>query len=156
QRLNKTGSQNLYSSNAYFTSSIDGELASATTSAAATLMPTLIATSSERAPGSSSSDSFSFNAGATSTNTVIIFLWESPSGGYPTSATFNGSSLTIRGFNGNDASGWGYLVNPSPGTHTFSISYPSQVRPLYRVFVFKNVNQTTPYEADGEANAVAA
>ena len=42
------------------------------------------------------------------------------------------------------------MVNPSPGVHTFTINYPSNSTPLYRVMLLKDVNQTTPYDADGE------
>ena len=119
-------------------------------SSAASTTPTIIATSTDRAPGLSSSDSFSFDAGATSTNTALVFFFEDPGGGAPTSASFNGQSLTIRSYNGEYYDSWGYVVNPSPGVHTFTINYPSNSTPLYRVMLLKDVNQTTPYDADGE------
>ena len=118
-----------------------------------TIPPTIIASSTDRAPGQSTSDSFSFNAGATSTNTLLLVAFEGP-GGTPTSATYNGQSLTLFTWAGQSAyDAWGYVVNPSPGTHTFTINYPSQANPQYRVFVFNNVNQTTPYDAQGESTA---
>ena len=44
-----------------------------------TTMPTIIASSTDRSPGQSTSDSFSFNAGATSSNTVLLLMFEGPS-----------------------------------------------------------------------------
>jgi RHS repeat-associated protein len=126
------------------------------TTTTGTTMPTIIASSTDRAPGQSSSDSFSFNAGATSSNTVLLLMFEGP-GGAPTSATYNGQSLTIHSWSGlssNDADG--YLVNPAPGNHTFTVNYPNQGNVQYRVFVLNNVDQTTPFDADGEATAYPA
>ena len=52
------------------------------------------------------------------------------SGGAPTSATYNGQSLTLHSWTGQTGSdALGYLANPAPGTHTFSSSYPNQTSP---------------------------
>jgi RHS repeat-associated protein len=117
--------------------------------------PTIIATSTDRAPGLSISDSFAFNAGATSSNTLLLFAFEG-SGGVPTSATYNGQSLTVHSWTGQYAyDAIGYLTNPAPGSHTFSTSYPNQSQPLYRVLVLNNINQSTPIDTDGESTANA-
>ena len=111
--------------------------------------PIIIATSTDRAPGLSTSDSFAFNAGATSSNTLLLVAFEG-SGGVPTSATYNGQSLTLHSWTGQIGSdALGYLVNPAPGSHTFSISYPNQSQPLYRVLVLNNINQAIPVDTDG-------
>jgi RHS repeat-associated protein len=154
QRLNKTGSQNLYSSNAYFSSSIDGELANFAPNATS-VQPTIVTSSMvERDPGGpTTSDSFSYDSGSSGSNRLLMFTFVSPGAGEPTSATYNGQSLTIRTFSVNQYYvSWGYLVNPPTGAHTFVINYPNQTAPTYRVMVANNVNQTTPFDVDGNSS----
>jgi hypothetical protein len=106
--------------------------------------PSLLTSSAERAPGQSTSDSFSFDSGSTGSNRILAFAYVSANGGEPTSATYNGQALTIRTFAVNQYYvSWGYLLNPPMGAHTFSISYPNDNVPVYRVFVFQDVDQST-------------
>jgi len=126
----------------------------ATSSAA--LMPSVLVTSADRTPGTGTSDSFSFDSGSTGSNRVLIYVFASPSAGEPTSATYNGQALTIRTFTQHQYYlSWGYLMNPPTGAHTFTINYPSQVRPLYRVMTLSDVNQTTPYDIDGNTSGTS-
>ena len=130
-------------------------LAITTDTSTSSSTPTIIATSTDRAPGLSISDSFAFNAGATSSNTLLLLAFEG-SGGVPTSATYNGQSLTLHSWTGQVGSdALGYLVNPTPGSHTFSISYPNQSQPLYRLLVLNNINQATPVDTDGATTSSA-
>ena len=102
--------------------------------------PSLLASSAERAPGQSTSDSFAFDSGSTGSNRMLAFAYVSANGGEPTSATYNGQSLTIRTFSINQYYvSWGYLLNPPTGSHTFTINYPNDNVPVYRVFVFQDV-----------------
>ena len=142
--------------NQAFTYDLLGNIHTLTNSATQSLNPTVIATSADRAPGVSTSDSFAFNAGATSTNTLLVVAFAG-SGGAPTSATYNGQSLTIHNWTGQyGTEALGYLVNPAPGSHVFNISYPNQASPLYRVLVLSNINQTTPVDIDGQTSAVSS
>jgi hypothetical protein len=113
-------------------------------------IPSIVATSTEREPGGpSTSDSFSFDSGSTGSNRLLIYTFVSASGGDPTSATYNGQSLTIRTFTvGQYYVAWGYLVNPPTGAHTFTLNYPSQTVPAYRVTVLQDVDQNNPNDAD--------
>ena len=96
------------------------------------------------------------SAEADSEYRATIWMRRGPSGA-PTSATYNGQSLTIHSWAGQSSyDADGYLVNPAPGSHTFTINYPNQANPQYRVFVLNNVDQTTPFDADGEATAYPA
>jgi Salmonella virulence plasmid 65kDa B protein len=94
ERLNKTGSQDLYGTTPYFTSSIEGELASEATSTTQTVVtPTILDT----APltihsGNGTSDSFSYTVPSGGTNKLLVVLLAA--GGTP-SATLNGSDLTF-------------------------------------------------------------
>ena len=132
-----------------------GNLLSRTDGASRSNVPSIIASSTDRAPGLSTSDMFAFNAGATSTNTLLLVAFAGASA--PTAATYNGQVLTIHSFTGkNGAEALAYLVNPTPGSHVFNITYANQATAMYRVLVISNINQTTPIDADGSATSSSA
>src|SRR3989344_6997109 len=136
QRLNKTGSENLYGGTPHFTSSIDGELAVASTTSS-----TITATSStpsilDTLPltlisfgGDITSDSRSYTVPSGGSNKVFVLLIAKAGDGAPT-ATLNGASLTtgeVPGTHDRAAYYYGYLANPSSGT--FQINLPSAQNP---------------------------
>jgi hypothetical protein len=75
ERLNKTGSENLYGDTPYFTSSAEGELASdATTSSATT--PTILDTLDLTTHGYSSGTSDSFSVHTSNYESVVLHIGE--------------------------------------------------------------------------------
>jgi Salmonella virulence plasmid 65kDa B protein len=97
QRLNKTGSQNLYSSAAYFTSSIDGELASDSTTTPVGTVPSIMDTLplTTHVAANVTSDSFSYTVPLGGTNKLfVVMVCQNDTGSVPTSETLNGVALS--------------------------------------------------------------
>jgi hypothetical protein len=148
QRLNKTGSQNLFSGG-YFTSSIDGELVSLATSTPATSTPTILDSLpvTYRTLSSGTSDSFPYTvpSGGTNKELIVQVCMNAGSGGAP-SATQNGASITFTKISGDveRCYHW-YGVLPNPTSGAFSISWPSG-SVQYSVMTLANVDQTSPVD----------
>src|SRR5262249_7434666 len=93
QRLNKTGSQDLYGNNPYFTSSIDGELAldgttPVNSSSTPTIADSLPVTTTGFGSGNAT-DTINYTVPSGSNEVVFVFS------GYATVATFNGQQMTL-------------------------------------------------------------
>jgi hypothetical protein len=165
QRLNKTGSQDLYGSNPYFTSSIDGELAQdggagavhTTIGVAATTSPTIM----DSLPitvhklASVTSDSFSYTVPAGGSNKVFIVNIRQCGPVAPT-ATLNGASLTIQSVPGTYDRMYpfvGYVVAPTSGT--FSINFGSGATCMdYVPLTVSGADQISPIDTTGDTNAI--
>jgi YD repeat-containing protein len=166
QRLNKTGSQDLYGNNQYFTSSIDGELAidASTTNAtsngtSATTTPYIMDSFplTVHTLGSGSSDNFSYTVPSGGSNKVLVVLDCDNDGAKPTSATQNGVSLaTFVKLPGHlDRCNWFYSYLVAPTSGTFQINFPTTNARDYEVFTVQNASQTTPVDTSGVSNAIA-
>ena len=147
QRLNKTGSQNLYSGG-YFTSSIDGELVSLATSTPATTSPTILDSlplSIYQTPvGSSDSRSYTVPAGGS--NNLFLVLLTNGNSTAPT-ATLNGSSLTFVRISGSINRAYyfvGYLANPTSGT--FTMNWSPSANSDYTLLTVANAAQSSPID----------
>jgi hypothetical protein len=150
QRLNKTGSQDLYSASVSYTSSLDGELANtATTTTAATTSPSIL-------------DTIPVTYQTLSTGTGLSFPYTVPSGGSnkllvtqfclgatrtPT-ATQNGVSvsLTAIGTVGDRCVHWyGTLANPTSGTFSINWTGPGGAGALQiSVMTLKDADLNSP------------
>src|SRR3989344_1678669 len=159
QRLNKTGSENLYGNTPYFTSSIDGELAVASTTSSTltatsstpsildTLPLTLYTTSVDI-----TSDSRSYTVPSSGTNKVFMFLLAKGCDGAPT-ATLNSVSLTVGEITGtHDRACYYYGYLPNPTTGTFQINYPSAQQPYYTIFTLQNAAQSGTVDVSAVTN----
>ena len=130
QRLNKTGSQNLYNGTTlYYTSSLEGELANINASPipAATTSPSILDTLPvsiyQTSPGTTQ-DSRSYTVPAGGSNKLFLVLLTNGNSNTP-SATLNGQSLTFIRINGSANRAYyfvGYLANPTSGTFTMNWS----------------------------------
>jgi hypothetical protein len=154
QRLNKTGSQNLYSGTTlYYTSSLDGELANINTSPlpAATTSPSILDTPPltvyQTSPGTTQ-DSRSYTVPSAGSNKLfLVFVANFASSNAP-SATLNGQPVTFIRFNGtaNRAAYFvGYLTNPTSGT--FTINWSPSTNADYTLLTVKDAAQTNPLDA---------
>jgi hypothetical protein len=153
QRLNKTGSQNLYgSSTPYYTSSLEGELAiiNALPAPAATTSPSILDTLPlsiyQTSPGTTQ-DSRSYTVPAGGSNKLFLVLLTN-GGGTNTSATLNGQSLTFIRINGSSNRSVyfvGYLANPTSGT--FTMNWSPGANADYTLLTVKDAAQTNPIDA---------
>jgi hypothetical protein len=105
ERLNKTGSENLYGSNAYFTSSIDGELASASQNNNTVVVEVYGAGGAGGMGGTGSSFGGGGGGGASAFNSTVI-----AGGGGGAGGTWSGSSNVAVGGGGG---GGGYAQSNS-------------------------------------------
>jgi Salmonella virulence plasmid 65kDa B protein len=131
QRLNKTGSQDLYGTTPYFTSSIEGELTpdsplSSTTSPS--ILDTLPLTAHQA--GFGISDSFSYTVPSGGQNKMMLVLMFANDRNY--TATQNGVPLTVNKITVNNAqlSALSYMYLPNPTSGTFSLTASSEVVPV--------------------------
>jgi Salmonella virulence plasmid 65kDa B protein len=154
QRLNKTGSQDLYGSNPYFTSSLDGELAldgTNTPAINATAAPSILDTTplTLHQAANTTSDSFPYTVPAGGTNKLLVVEVGANDSAPPSSMTLNGVVLTVKSF-GTNGSGqffgysYGYLAAPTSGTFTITwpaarffdyVPFTMQQRPLMHTLV---------------------
>ena len=148
ERLNKTGSQNLYASSTYYTSSIDGELApyaTSTVAIAATTSPSILdsvpLTWHTTAAGGGS---FTYTVPAGGNNKVFVI---SSAGALTPTVSLNGVSITMNVVpTGQGIRAWHYvgtLLNPTSGT--LSVSGTSQD---FVVFTLQDADQTTPLDTN--------
>lgn len=152
ERLNKTGSENLYSDDAYFTSSIEGELASEATTSA-TAAPSVAPTILDSTPltihsGSGTSDSFSYTVPSGGSNKLLVVLLGKGAG--TPSATLNGQAITFTSVTGSDTQRSnpqyvGVLANPTSGTFAYSNTASNGFG--YVVFTLQDAAQTSPVDA---------
>jgi hypothetical protein len=102
QRINKIGSQDLYGSTPYFSSSIDGELASdVTTSPNSTTTPSVLdpLDLTIRGYSSGTSDSYSYSVPSSGSNKLFMCLVARGGGGDQTpTVTIGGNALTMTEF----------------------------------------------------------
>jgi Salmonella virulence plasmid 65kDa B protein len=120
ERLNKTGSQDLYGSNAYYSSSIDGELAFATSTYTTTVSNWSAPSAESNTNGPVddelcphvSSVTLSKSVSATST---LLLAQTDPDQSLITSIKYAGASLTLATSSGGIAT-W-YLMSPTTGTN---------------------------------------
>src|SRR5262249_48834059 len=121
ERLNKTGSQDLYGSNVVFTSSLDGELVGSTTPTVSSTSTnpsvetnSYVSTSYQQCPAASSV-TFSKSVSASSTLLMVHVM-----SSYVTGVTYAGVSMTMATSTGGGAVF--YLVNPTSGTNNVVVS----------------------------------
>ena len=150
QRLNKTGSQNLYSGE-YFSSSIDGELFSLATSTPATTSPTILDSlpvTNRQSSVSVTSDSFSYTVPAGGTNKLLVVLLAMGADKSASlSATQNGASLTCQKISGSITRAYHfYCYLASPASGTFSISWSGGTVFQYSIFTLQNAAQSFPID----------
>src|SRR5215831_18766195 len=151
ERLNKTGSQNLYQDTPYFSSSIDGELALATTTTPASrpsIMDSLDLT--EHGCTGCVSDSFQYHVPDGGSNKLFMVPL-SRGGTAVATGTLNGvplSTFTQINSNGQEAfSYYAYLANPPTGTSTFTLTTHSSGDGItYHVFTLQNAVQSNPID----------
>jgi hypothetical protein len=150
QRLNKTGSQDLYGNTPYFTSSLDGELASTTmtaTSSTATTSPVILDTLPlaiyQTPVGSSDSRSYTVPAGGS--NKLFLVLLTNGSLTAP-SATLNGSPLTFVSIGTANRAIYfvGYLADPTSGT--FTMNWSPNANSDYTLLTVANAAQSNPID----------
>ena len=121
QRLNKNGSQSLYGSPSYFTSSIDGGMASEATTTPSVTSPTIMDTPNLTEHGcvGCASDSFSYTGPSGGTNKLFMVLLTRGGAAFAT-GSLNGVPLStftqINTTLGEGPSYYAYLANPSSGT----------------------------------------
>lgn len=157
QRLNKTGSQNLYSGDAYFASSVEGELvsASSTTTSATTspsFLDTLPLTLYEFQNVTSESRSYTVPSGG-SNKLFIALVAKNACGDAAPTATLNGDALTVVQISGtaNRACYYiAYRANPSSGT--FQINFSGSTWGDYVLFTLQNAAQTSPIDTSSVTN----
>ncbi len=152
QRLNKTGSQNLYATNSYFTSSIDGELINQATSFNATTTPSITDTLPVTLHQSSTlvtSDSFSYTVPAGGSNKLFLVVGEMGADVRSTlSATLNGSALTCQSVSGPLIRAYPFLCYvASPLSGTFSMHWTGSSGFQYAVYTVQNAAQSSPVDA---------
>lgn len=153
ERFNKTGSQNLYATSSYFTSSTEGELAyegatsttvvASTTPTTPTVLDTLPVTA-HTTSGTSQSFSYTPIAG---TNTVEAVMIHSHNGDTAT-VSQNGVAMTCSGVFSGSESADGlqvcYLAAPTAGTLSIAVSPGSGIEAY--VVTMGGIDQTTPYD----------
>jgi len=159
QRINKTGSQELYSGTSYFTSSIDGELAlDGTAQSSATTSPTILdALPLTLHKGTAiTSDSWTYTVPSGGQNKLLVVLFAGNAD--PITASQNGSPLSCSRINGVIDRAYHtvcYLAAPTSGT--FSISWINAGGYQASMFTLQNAAQTSPIDAkyvnDIEASA---
>jgi RHS repeat-associated protein len=154
QRLNKTGSQNLYGNNPYFTSSLDGELAldgTNTLAIAATSSPSIMDTLpvTHRVSGTNvTSDSFTYTVPSGGSNKLLVVM--AALGADQSSsltATLNGATATCQKIPGSLIRAYDYycyLAAPTSGT--FSISWPTGSGFQYGIYTLQNAAQVNPID----------
>jgi RHS repeat-associated protein len=153
QRLNKTGSQNLYGSPSYFTSSIDGELATEATSAPPLITPSIMDSLdlTEHGCVGCVSDSFQYHVPDGGSNKLFMVLL-SRGGAAVATGTLNGVPLsTFTQINASTSveapSYYAYLANPPTGTSTFVLTTHSSGDGItYHVFTLQNAAQSNPID----------
>lgn len=104
---------------------------------------------------------YSLNYGGSKAGTVtagtdqIMVCVANASSGYVTAMSWNGAAFTNLGINwgGYYNNAW-YLVNPSVGSYTLSITYPNNLFAVHCA-VYENVNQTTPINATSTQQTAA-
>ena len=153
QRLNKTGSQNLYSGTTpYYTSSLEGELANINTTPApaATTSPSILDTLPlsiyQTSPGTTQ-DSRSYTVPAGGSNKLFLVLLTNGNSNTP-SATLNGQPLTFIRITGSTNRAYyfvGYLANPTSGT--FTMNWSPGTNADYTLLTVKDAAQTNPIDA---------
>jgi hypothetical protein len=156
QRLNKTGSQNLYASSSYFTSSTDGELAfdgvntpAVVPAISPTIMDTLNLPSHTTLCGITS-DSFSYTVPSGGANKLLLVLVRKNFEAHaPSSATLNGVSLAAftrtPGTVNRGILWYSYLTAPTSGT--FQINFPESTCYDIVLMTVQNAAQTSPIDA---------
>ncbi|MBI2612527.1 VCBS repeat-containing protein [Candidatus Kaiserbacteria bacterium] len=122
ERLNKIGSQELYGTIPYFTSSIDGELVASSTSSGATTTATISIETNSNGPTkvmrcTPSSDPFSLSKSVSSTSTLLIAHIDTP---FISSVTYAGVNTT-RATSTGGVETW-YLANPTSGTNDLVVN----------------------------------
>jgi YD repeat-containing protein len=122
ERLNKTGSQDLYGSNVTYTSSIDGELVASTTQSSAT---TTTGASFETGTNASTgwaqctgASSVTFSKSVNATSTLLLVHVDSS---LVTGVTYAGVAMAIATSTGGD-SVW-YMKNPTTGSNNVVVSF---------------------------------
>jgi len=156
ERLNKTGSQDLYGSNPYFTSSIDGELASEATTSPVTVAPTILDTIPSSGLMHSlqggTSISFSYTVPSGGENKLLIVMW-SGSNATPTAMTLNGTSFASSAYvwpasscaPGMTYHWYAYLAAPTSGT--FNMQWSATENANIAAFTVRDAEQTNPIDA---------
>jgi hypothetical protein len=150
QRLNKTGSQNLYSSSTpYYTSSLEGELANINTlpiptaTTSPSILDTLPLTVYQTSSGTTQ-DSRSYTVPSGGSNKLfVVFVANFDSSNIP-SATLNGQPLTFIRISGSLNRAWyfvGYLANPTSGT--FTMNWSPGTNADYTLLTVKDAAQTS-------------
>lgn len=147
QRLNKTGSQDLYNSNARFASSLEGELAASTTAAAvsASTSPPSVETNSYTTASyqqctSASSVTFSKSVSATST-LLIVHITSS----LVTGVTYAGVAMTLSTTTGQGSIY--YLANPTIGTNNIVVSFSSATASAGSSISYAGTATSSPFGA---------
>jgi hypothetical protein len=164
KRLNKTGSQDLFNAAAtsYFTSSIDGELATdasvtVTASSTPSIMDSLPVTTHANALGTgSTSFTYTVPAGGQHKLLLVYCACNTPNSGL--SATQNGVSLSSftridsGTFNVTNYS-FAYLANPSSGSFVFNDA--NNGADVFVVITLQDAAQTNPADAYQHATALS-
>jgi Salmonella virulence plasmid 65kDa B protein len=129
ERENKFGSQSIYATSTYFMSSIDGELAIATSTVTSTVSSSSPSTESnangpQHNTNCPHTTSVTLSKSVSATSTLLIAQTD-PDQSLITSITYAGAALTLATSTGGIAT-W-YLVNPTSGTNNLLINYSASV-----------------------------
>jgi hypothetical protein len=140
QRLNKTGSQDLYATSSYFTSSIDGEIITATSSGSApSIQDTVPLTVHTVSSVTSTSLTYTVPAGGSNQIEVVELGTQNAT----VSATQNGSAMTCaKALNGNDWGSYWYCWLAAPTSGTLQINWTPANSADFVVFTLNNASQT--------------
>ena len=156
ERLNKTGSQDLYGNSSFFTSSIEGELASEATTTppnpSPTILDTLPVTRHDMGNGSQYipviSGFFSYTVPAGGTNKLLACFIQDAYNAV-SSVSQNGTSMTVAPVPGSTAiqayTHFAYLANPTSGTLSVTFSTPDYAS-VWCV-TLQDAAQTNPIDA---------
>jgi hypothetical protein len=159
QRLNKTGSQNLYSTNSYFTSSIDGELASDSTSSPVGTSPSILDSLplTTHVAANVTADSFTYTVPSSGINKLFVVMVCQNSGTAPT-ATLNGGALAtfVKMPGPFDRCNWFYSYLAAPSSGSFQINFSGSTYADYIVMTLQDAAQSNPDDASGVNNGIAS
>ena len=168
ERLNKTGSQDLYGNTPYFTSSIEGELAfeatttpSSPTPSILDTLPLALSSTTNVIHGNAISDSFTYTVPSGGSNkTLVVWLFYGAGRDRTFTTSQNGSPITMNLLSGDPYSNqsdfyYGTLANPTSGT--FSISWTGGATYyLAVVFTLQDADISNPIDATVWHNFSAA
>src|SRR5208337_1651451 len=161
QRINKTGTQDLFGTTPFFTSSIDGELTNTNVTATtsnATTSPTILDALplSTYKVTNSTSDSRSYTVPAGGINKLFVILLAENGSSVP-SATLNGIPVAFSKIPGtSDRMGYfvGYVPSPSSGTFQITFTYSAYAR--YALMTLQNAAQSYPIDASAVTATTAS